>query len=144
MKILQVLQPPTLGPRKSYKKNTTDGVLLGGPWDPGPTNSGVREGLVRGPFIKMKKMMISLASWVGDTPQSITHYYPSSHNRQSENRCISNSIVSFHLGLFFHFRDQGYFQTVERLFSEIPGPPKHVEKNLFWWRCFRSWLKDGT
>ena len=45
---------------------------------------------------------------------------------------------------FFHFRDQGYFQTVERLFSEIPGPPKHVEKILFWRRWFRSWLKDGT
>ena len=82
----------------------------------------------------MKKMMISLASWVGDTPQSITHYYPSSHSRQSANGCISNSIFSFHLGFFFHFRDQGYFQTVERLFSEIPGPPKHVEKILFWRR----------
>ena len=45
-------------------------LLIGGDNMGGrPTNSGVCEGLVRGPFIKMNRLLISLASWVGDTPK---------------------------------------------------------------------------
>ena len=36
---------------------------------PRPTNSGVFDGLGGVPFIKMKRFVISLASWVGGYPQ---------------------------------------------------------------------------